>query len=355
MTLLRVEGVSKRYGAVAALDGIDLDVAAGSRTAIVGPSGSGKTTLLRLIAGFEVPDTGRIVLGDAVMVDGQTSVPAHLRGIGFVPQDGALFPHLSIAENIGFGLDRRMPGRKERILALMDSVELAHSMRDRRPHELTGVQQQRVALARALARQPKLMLFDEPFSALDPDLRETIRNVVAEVLHDAGITALLVTHDQTEALTFADWVAIFDGGRLRQVGTPRQIYLNPRDAGAASFLGDAIILPAVLGGGWADCALGRVATDAASEAAGSGEIVLRPEQLRLTAAGAGDEPGAHYGQVTRVEFGGTVCKIHVALEATPRLLMVKSAGIELPQIGERMRIAVLGRVHVLGERLPTAE
>jgi iron(III) transport system ATP-binding protein len=355
MTLLRVEGVGKRYGAVAALDGIDLDVAAGSRTAIVGPSGSGKTTLLRLIAGFEAPDAGRILLDGAVMADGQTTVPAHQRGVGFVPQDGALFPHLSIAENIGFGLDRRMPGRQERILALMDSVELAHNMRDRRPHELSGGQQQRVALARALARQPKLMLFDEPFSALDPDLRETIRNVVAGVLSTAGITALLVTHDQAEALTFADWVAIFDGGRLRQVGTPRQIYLSPRDAGAASFLGDAIILPAVLAGGWADCPLGRVPTDAAPEATGTREIVLRPEQLRLTAAVGGNEPGACYGQVTRVEFGGTVCRIHVALEAVSRSLMVKSAGIELPRTGERMRIAVLGRAHVLDERPPAAE
>ena len=348
MTLLRVEGVSKRFGEVIALEGVDLEVAAGTRTAIVGPSGSGKTTLLRVIAGFEQPDAGRVVLGPDVLVDSEVTVPAHLRGVGFVPQDGALFPHLSVAENIGFGLARRTPGRRERILALMDAVELARSMHDRRPHELSGGQQQRVALARALARQPKLMLFDEPFSALDTDLRHTMRNVVADVLHAAGITALLVTHDQTEALTFADWVAVFDGGHLKQVGTPRQLYLGPRDAGTAGFLGDAIILPATIGEGWADCALGRVPVDAGA-APGAGEILLRPEQLRLVPApGGADDPAARYGKVTRIEFGGPICKIHVALEAGPQPLLVKSAGVEPPEVGERMRVVVLGHAHVLG-------
>ena len=179
MSFLTLEAVGRQYGTVVALDGIDLRVPVASRTAIVGPSGSDKTTLLRLIAGFEAPDTGRIALDGRLLADGSAAVPAYRRGIGFVPQDGALFPHLSVAANIGFGLDRGLPRRDERILELMDAVELDRGMRLRRPDELSGGQQQRVALARALAREPRLMLLDEPFSALDAGLRETMRKAVA--------------------------------------------------------------------------------------------------------------------------------------------------------------------------------
>ncbi|MEJ0011720.1 MAG: ABC transporter ATP-binding protein [Bauldia sp.] len=343
MTFLRISRLTKRFGAVVALDGIDLDVERASRTAIFGPSGSGKTTLLRLIAGFDVPDTGSIVLDGETLADAPASVPAHKRGIGFVPQDGALFPHLSVADNIGFGLERRMPGREARIAELIDMVELDAAMVTRRPHELSGGQQQRVALARALARKPKLMLFDEPFSALDMDLREAMRNAVAGVLAATGITALLVTHDQAEALSFADRVAVFDAGRLKQVGDPRDLYMRPRDPHTARFLGDAIILPAILRDGWAECALGRVATDAPMRS-GSGEIILRPEQLRLART---NESGRAAGQVTHVEFGGALCRVHVAMDrADLPLIMVKSAGADLPNVGDRVQISAVGVAHV---------
>ncbi len=214
MSFLSIDKADKRYGAMVALDGVSLEVASGSRTAIVGPSGSGKTTLLRLIAGFEGPDAGRIALDGAVLADGPAIVPAHRRGIGFVTQDGALFPHLTIADNIGFGLERGAADRDDRIRALMRTVDLDPRLLERRPHQLSGGQQQRVALARALARRPRLMLLDEPFSALDTGLREATRKAVAALLQEAGVTTILVTHDQAEALSFADQVAVLREGRL---------------------------------------------------------------------------------------------------------------------------------------------
>jgi iron(III) transport system ATP-binding protein len=352
MTFLNVQGISKRYGAMAALDGISFGVPTGSRTAVVGPSGSGKTTLLRIIAGFEAPDAGRLTLAGQVLADGPSVVPAHRRGIGFVPQDGALFPHLSVAENIGFGLDRGMRDRGERILGLMDRVELDRRMRDRRPHELSGGQQQRVALARALARQPQLMLLDEPFSALDANLRESMRKAVAEVLRAAGITTILVTHDQAEALSFADQVAVLRAGRLAQVGSPRELYLRPNDQGTAAFLGDAIVLPAELDDGWAWCGFGRIAADTAGRR-GAAEIMLRPEQVQLAQTSSDADPAACYGQVTDVEFGGAQCTVAVALTGGPgrtgasnNPIRVRSSSIDLPPVGARVRITVLGRAHV---------
>ena len=215
MSVLRLKDLQKAYGPVKALDGVSLDVRPGSRTAIVGPSGSGKTTLLRMIAGFDAPDRGSIHLGDTCLADGPNAVPAHRRGIGIVAQDGALFPHLSIRQNIGFGLPRDVPGRDALIASLLEMVGLDASMLPRRPDQLSGGQQQRVALARALARKPKLMLLDEPFSALDTGLRVATRKAVANLLTEQGITTILVTHDQGEALTMSDRVAVFNNGDLR--------------------------------------------------------------------------------------------------------------------------------------------
>jgi iron(III) transport system ATP-binding protein len=361
MTFLNIEGVGKRYGAVVALEGINLSVAAGSRTAIVGASGSGKTTLLRIIAGFETPDAGRLTLDGQVLTDAAKAVPPHLRNIGFTPQEGALFPHLSVTQNIGFGLDRRVPGRDRRIRELMDMVELAPATGDRRPHELSGGQQQRVALARALARKPKLMLLDEPFSALDTGLREGVRRAVGKVLHDAGITTILVTHDQAEALSFADQVAVLRGGRLVQVGSPRALYLEPRDRETAVFLGDALILPAILQDGFAQCRLGRVPVDAGNRR-GAAEIMLRPEQVRLTSAPPESPQGldspACLAEVTDIEFGGSSCTIAIAILHAPdreqggaaaadATLLIRSAGADLPAVGARVLISVVGKAHVI--------
>ncbi|MDR6632667.1 iron(III) transport system ATP-binding protein [Phyllobacterium sp. 1468] len=351
MTFLTVTGMSKRYGKVVALDDVTIEVPAGSRTAVVGSSGSGKTTLLRLIAGFEVPDTGRVTLDGSVLANGPSVVPAHRRSIGIVAQHGALFPHLTVSDNIGFGLERNTPLRDKRILALMDLVELAPAMRDRRPHQLSGGQQQRVALARALARQPKLMLFDEPFSALDAGLREGIRTSVAEVLRTQNITAILVTHDQAEALSFADQVAILREGKLLQVGSPEDLYMNPRDPYTAAFLGDVIIMDAKLNDGWAVCPLGRI--ESSSLHSGPAKIMLRPEQVVLSpvSADAKDDSG-FYGNIVRTEFGGASCSIAISLASRSHdtldkpLLVIKTTSINLPAVGSRVQIVVLGKAHV---------
>lgn len=237
MSTLQLQAIGKSYNSVKVLEHVDLQVAQGSRTAIVGPSGSGKTTLLRIIAGFEIPDSGQVILQGLPMANGSGWVPAHLRGIGFVPQDGALFPHFTVAGNIGFGLKGSKRDKQRRIDALMDMVALDRRLGALWPHELSGGQQQRVALARALSQQPKLMLLDEPFSALDTGLRAATRKAVAELLAEAKVASILVTHDQTEALSFADQVAVMRNGRLAQVGPPQDLYLRPVDEPTATFLG----------------------------------------------------------------------------------------------------------------------
>jgi iron(III) transport system ATP-binding protein len=347
---LELHGLHKAYGSAQALIGVDLRVAAGSRTAIVGASGSGKTTLLRLIAGFEAPDAGRITLGGDLLADGERAVPAHRRGIGYVPQDGALFPHLSIADNIGFGLARKAPQRVERIAELMDMVSLDAALLTRRPHELSGGQQQRVALARALAQRPRLMLLDEPFSALDTGLRAATRKGVAQLLSAAGITTILVTHDQAEALSFADQVAVMRGGQFAQVGRSTELYQRPVDPATASFLGEALVLRATLADGWADCALGRIAVDDARR----GDrlpIMLRPEQLLLTELPVdGTAPAASAGcrgRVLDADFRGSECELTVCLsDPDATRLVVRSAGTHMPEVGATVAIQVLGKAHV---------
>ena len=218
--MLELSSISKSFADALVLDNLNLTVAPGSRTAIVGPSGSGKTTLLRILAGFETPDHGRIVLqGNTLFADG-VFVPAHQRGIGFVPQEGALFPHLNVADNIAWGLDCGREEKRRRVAALMEMVALDSTLASHWPHEISGGQQQRVALARALAQRPSLMLLDAPFSALDTGLRAATRKATADLLAEAGVASILVTHDQTEALSFASQVAVMRQGRFTQVGTP---------------------------------------------------------------------------------------------------------------------------------------
>jgi iron(III) transport system ATP-binding protein len=359
MSFLELDGVHKRYGPVAALAGVDLEVASGSRTAIVGPSGCGKTTLLRLIAGFEAPDQGRIVLDGVVLANGGSAVPAHRRGIGVVAQDGALFPHLTIGDNIGFGMARDEDKRAERTVELAYIVGLDKAILKRHPHELSGGQQQRVALARAMAMRPRLMLLDEPFSALDTGLRASMRKAVAELLETAGITTILVTHDQAEALSFASQVAVMRDGKFSQVGTPRDLYLRPKDRMIAEFLGDAIILPAQIADGFANSPLGRIAVDSA-ERRDIARIMLRPEQIlvkRTSREGMSGTPDMLFGEVTESEFAGSMCMIAVrllnsadppdaaAIGNTP--LMLRKPGMDAPMVGEIVRLTVSGKAHIL--------
>jgi len=351
MTLLSIQSLRKSFGTARALDGVSLNVARASRCAIVGPSGSGKTTLLRILAGFETPDDGRVLMNGALLSSPEFSLAAHQRSVGYVAQDGALFPHLSVGDNVGFGLARSSPGRDARIDELLRMVALDPAVRARRPHELSGGQQQRVALARALAQRPALILLDEPFSALDAGLRAATRKAVAQLLDQAGITTILVTHDQGEALSFAHQVAVMRGGQLVQAGTPMNVYLRPNDALTAHFLGDTLVMQAEVADGWGQCLLGRVAVDDAT-ARGQVSVMLRPEQLHfeiLGAAQAQHSAGAGCsGRVLDVDFYGPTCDLQVQLDAHPdeKPVRICASGHQAPERGAHVQVLVAGVAHV---------
>jgi iron(III) transport system ATP-binding protein len=296
MSRLTVSDVWKGYSAEPVLKGVDLDVPAGSLTAVLGLSGCGKTTLLRVIAGFERAQQGRVSLGTRTLDDEHTYVPPERRGIGYVPQEGALFPHLTVKKNVGFGLSRE-ERRSDAVKELLEMVGLA-SLADRYPHQLSGGEQQRVALARALARKPEVLLLDEPFSSLDASLRTRVREEVHALLRAQGVTTVLVTHDQEEALSLADTVAVLREGTIIQGGTPDQLYTRPVDVGLAQFLGAVNLIDADFEPGLARTALGPLAlrtapgTEAREPGTGRGVVMVRPEQLEVRARGASPASGA---------------------------------------------------------------
>jgi len=243
--LLALHRISKRFAADAplAVDGLSLTVAEGEILALLGPSGCGKTTTLRLIAGFEAPDAGTVAVRGAVVAGPGRMVAPEDRGIGIVFQDYALFPHLTVADNVAFGLQQLpRPARRERVASILEMVDLADLAR-RYPHELSGGQQQRVAVARALAPAPALMLLDEPFSNLDADLRAQMRDEVEKILRTTGTTAIFVTHDQEEAFTLADRVGVLNRGRIEQIAAPEDVYHHPATRFVAEFVGAADFLP----------------------------------------------------------------------------------------------------------------
>jgi iron(III) transport system ATP-binding protein len=289
MPLLTVHNLTKRFAPEAApvVGALSFTVAEGEIFALLGPSGCGKTTTLRMLAGFETPDAGTITLGDQVLSEGpQRRVPPEQRGIGMVFQDYALFPHLSVLDNVRFGL-QAWP-RRERDARARDVLRLVGlaGFEQRRPHELSGGQQQRVAIARTLAPTPRLVLLDEPFSNLDALLRQSTRQDIRTLLKQAGVTAILVTHDQEEALSFADRVAVMRNGQIEQVGTPEAVYYQPRTLFVAQFLGRTNLLLSEAAGTEAETPLGRVRLNRA--ATGPVLLSLRPEHLTLEAP----QPGA---------------------------------------------------------------
>ncbi|MFF3325153.1 ABC transporter ATP-binding protein [Streptomyces sp. NPDC002889] len=348
MTDLRIESVSKAYGPGATvLDGLDLTVPGGALAAVLGPSGCGKTTLLRIIAGFLQADAGTVTLGGRTLSGPGVHLPPERRRIGIVPQEGALFPHLSVARNVAFGLsgvdraERR--GRSEEMLELVGLAGYG----DRMPHELSGGQQQRIALARALAPRPGLVLLDEPFNALDSALRSGVRADVRAALRATGATALLVTHDQQEALSTADLVAVVRGGAIAQCGSPQEVYQRPADPWVAGFVGDAVLLPGTDGtdadgNGTVATALGPVplATTAGRGPAGprEGTVLLRPEQLELTAAAS----AAAHGTVVNVCFYGHDAMVTVDVDGLERPVDIRVAGPIPVRPGERTGIRVTG-------------
>ncbi|MFP5373224.1 MAG: ABC transporter ATP-binding protein [Actinomycetes bacterium] len=340
MSALTVQDLTKSFAASATpvLAGVDLHVPESSLTALLGPSGCGKTTLLRVIAGFDDPDSGTVALGDRVVAGGGRSVPARRRGIGFVPQEGGLFPHLSVAANIGFGLPRRSRRDGGRIRELLALVGLDAGLADRSPHQLSGGQQQRVALARALAPEPSLVLLDEPFSSLDAALREETRLAVATALRATGATAVLVTHDQAEALSMADQVAVLRTGRLVQRTDPRTLYRAPRDLDVATFVGEAVVLDADIRNGRATCALGSLALERSCPE-GRAKVLLRPEQLRLSPPTA--EGSA--ARVRSVDFYGHDSRVWLDLPSGVTV-SARLEGADLPAAGDAVSITVQGAV-----------
>jgi len=287
MNLLAVAGVDKRRGGAAVLRGLDLSVPLRAIVALLGPSGCGKTTLLRLIAGFETADAGRIALDGRVLQGPGAFVAAERRQIGYVPQEGTLFPHLTVEGNVGFGLSRaeRRTGRVGEALRLTGLAGLEA----RYPHELSGGQQQRTALARALAPRPALVLLDEPFSGLDLGLRRGVCADVVGLLRQSGATAILVTHDPQEAFASADLVGVMQGGAIAQFASPAEVYRRPVSVAVAGLTGAAVLLDGQAEGGRAQTALGPVELAPGSPAGGAVRVLVRPEQVSVSAA-AGAAP-----------------------------------------------------------------
>ncbi|WP_409329809.1 ABC transporter ATP-binding protein [Trujillonella humicola] len=317
---VRLEGLTRRYGTVLALDGLDLDITGGEFLALLGPSGCGKTTALRAIAGFERPDSGRVLLdGDDV-----TGVPANKRDMGMVFQAYSLFPNLTVADNVAFGLRVRRRGsrdeRRGRAGELLELVGLADRA-GRYPHQLSGGQQQRVALARALAVEPRVLLLDEPLSALDAQVRVQLREEIRRLQLELGITTVFVTHDQAEALSVADRVGVMRAGRLEQVASPDELYERPATAFVAQFVGTMNRIPAVLGDGDVEFLGVRREVLGAAPAPGPAVALVRPEGLLVTA----DERGA--GRVVTRTFSGATTRLAVALPDGAEVLVdVASAG-----------------------------
>ncbi|MEU1818326.1 ABC transporter ATP-binding protein [Streptomyces roseifaciens] len=336
---LRITGLTKSYGPDApVLQGLDLTVPGGQLAAVLGPSGCGKTTLLRVVAGFLRPDTGTVTVGGRTLTGPGTHLPPERRRVGIVPQEGALFPHVSVARNVAFGLTGRdRAARRERTEEMLELVGLA-GYGARMPHELSGGQQQRVALARALAPAPAVVLLDEPFNALDSALRSGVRADVRAALRATGATAVLVTHDQQEALSTADLVAVVRDGTVAQCATPQDLYRRPADPWVARFVGDAVLLPGTAEGGSAVTALGRVPLAAGTAGRREGTVLLRPEQIHLT----DPSPAGARGTVTDVCFYGHDAMVTVDVDGLDDPVGVRVSGPVTLCPGQRTGIRVTG-------------
>jgi putative spermidine/putrescine transport system ATP-binding protein len=305
---VRLEGIEKRFGEVVAVAGIDLDVADGEFFSMLGPSGSGKTTTLRMIAGFELPSAGRILLhGEDV-----SRRPPFERDVNTVFQDYALFPHMSVGDNVGYGPMVRRVSRPDRVSRVRDALRMVRldGFEKRKPSQLSGGQRQRVALARALINRPRVVLLDEPLGALDLKLREEMQIELKAIQQEVGITFIYVTHDQEEALTMSDRIAVFNAGRIEQVGAPAEVYERPATPFVAGFVGTSNLL------------LGDVAKAIVGR---SGTFTVRPEKIRLgepDAPVAGDEVGA-LGRIRQVVYLGPDTRYHVALDAGGELVVTQ--------------------------------
>src|SRR5699024_2361876 len=378
MKKLVVKNLAKRFAEVRALQDVTLELEEGKMLAGVGPSGCGKTSLLRVIAGFETPDEGSVQVDKKVLFDGRTNIKPEQRKIGYVPQHGVLFPHLNVAKNISFGLHATALSRAEKRMRVADMLELVGmpGLEERMPHELSGGQQQRIALARALAPSPTLVLLDEPFSALDAGLRQTLREEVKNTLASINATAIIVTHDQEEALSMADYVAVMRDGQCVQVADPVTVYQHPVDLQVAKFVGEATLIPANLVGQrstptvvdeaaqqvlkesknllektpeitepishqFAFCALGEMPLSSRSAVqSGAATIMIRPEQFLLCEP----EKAQMTGIVLRTIYCGhsTLLQVQTSPHCGDHEIQVRLNGAQSLQPGDLVHLCVRG-------------
>jgi iron(III) transport system ATP-binding protein len=339
---VRVRAVRKTFGPVVAVDSVDLDLRSGETFALLGPSGCGKTTLLRMIAGLERPDAGMVEIAGRLVDGPGAHVPPERRRVGMVFQDVALFPHLSVAENVGYGIDRGAgAGREARIGELLELVGLGDAGR-LRPHELSGGMQQRVALARALGPGPDVVLLDEPFANLDLSLRTQLRGEVRRVLQVTGTTALFVTHDQSDALTLADRVAVMRRGSIDQVATPERIYAEPETPFVATFVGVANLVPGRVRGGIAQTRLGMVGVGGRT-ADGYALVLVRPEHCDILPDDGGDQgtiARGLRGNIVGRRFAGSELLFEIAPDDGGSLWIEAGPLARQLQIGDPVRVTL---------------
>lgn len=331
--------LDKRFGDVQAVRSVSFSITGGQFMALLGPSGCGKTTVLRIIAGLEMPDAGTIAIHGRMVTGGAHFVPVHQRRVGMVFQDYALFPHMTIEQNIAYGLSQRND-KRARVNEMLALVGLG-GLNQRYPHELSGGQQQRVALARALAPQPDILLLDEPFSNLDVALRIQVREDVQRILHEAGVTTILVTHDQDEATSLADQIALMFEGSIVQCGAPHELYEQPVSRRAAQFLGEANVLQGYAQGDSAKTALGSVPVRHPYH--GDVDVLVRPERLVLK-----DVPQGTPARVKRCMYYGTHQDVWVEL-ADSIQLKVRSSADAVWRIGDQVFVAIDGEALVFPE------
>ena len=350
MPSVRLEKLRKTFGNLTAVRDISIEFPEGQITSVLGPSGCGKTTTLNLIAGFLDPESGSISFGDRIIADPARgiAVPSHRRNLGMVFQSYALWPHLSVGENVAYGLKMHKVPRPERDIAIkraLQRVQLETHI-DRYPHELSGGQQQRVALARAIAYSPQILLFDEPLSNLDAQLREEMRLELKEIHRAIAVTAIYVTHDQAEAMSLSDTIVVMGEGEVLQVGAPRALYDEPQDVRVARFIGKTNVLDARLVDRQHD--LARVKVDGIDDAlrcrtsmsapmSGSGTLSIRPEAIRLRPAGT--ESGGVHGRIASAIYLGNTSQFQVTL-ANGRTLEAQQMAADALQVGDEVGIEI---------------
>lgn len=335
---LEVQSLTRRFGGRAVVDDVSLQIAPGQVTCLLGPSGCGKSTTLRMIAGVELPDSGRILIDGEEVCGPARILPPEARGVGLMFQDFALFPHLTVAQNVGFGLTGDRAGRMSRIAELLEKVNLS-GYGGKNPHELSGGEQQRVALARALAPRPRVMLMDEPFSGLDNRLRDGIRDTTLELLKEEGTAVLLVTHEPDEALRMADEIALMRGGRIVQIGSPYNLYNSPIDRDSAAFFSDINIIRGFSHGALTRTPFGDFLTPGHADGA-EVDIVIRPQHLKIDfdRNGRGPNPTmqdgeAARGTVQRARFLGRESLVEFCMDFEGAKLSAAVPGVFLPKPG----------------------